>query len=196
MALRLDPTINYIVSGLERSGTSMLMQILDKGGIPTSFDDARPPDEANPKGYYELAGGKIINQLIDGIFPFQRFQGSFIKITCYGLKFLPVGRYKILYSERNIEEILSSMEKMADIADTDRDETRTVFIKLNTMIKKTIRERTDCEVLFVNYNKILSNPKDEIQQIIDFINVPEINRAAMINAIDTKLYRQRHQPKT
>ncbi|MDG6229582.1 MAG: sulfotransferase domain-containing protein [Candidatus Thermoplasmatota archaeon] len=196
MALRLDPTINYIVSGLERSGTSMLMQILDKGEIPTSFDDARPPDEANPKGYYELAGGKIINQLIDGIFPFERFQGSFIKITCYGLKFLPVGRYKILYSERNIEEILSSMEKMADIADTDRDETRTVFIKLNTMIKKTISERTDCDVLFVNYNKILSNPKEEIQRIIDFIDVPGVNRVAMVNAIDTKLYRQRHQPKT
>jgi hypothetical protein len=196
MALRLEPTINYIVSGLERSGTSMLMQILDNGGIPTSFDDSRPPDEANPKGYYELAGGKIINQLIDGIFPFERFKGSFIKITCYGLKFLPLGRYKILYSERNIEEILSSMEKMADITDAERDETRTVFLKLNTMIKKTIMERTDCDVLFVNYNTILSNPKEEIQRIIDFIDVPGIDTVAMVNAIDTKLYRQRHQPKT
>jgi len=196
MALRLDPNINYIVSGLERSGTSMLMQILDKGGIPTSFDDARPPDEANPKGYYELAGGKIINQLMEGSFPFTMFKGSFIKITCYGLKFLPLGRYKILYSERNIEEILSSMEKMADITDDDRDETRTVFTKLNTMIKKTITERTDCDVLFVNYNKILSNPKEEILRIIDFITIPGIDIDAMTKAIDTRLYRQRHQPKT
>ena len=55
----LDENINYIVSGIERSGTSMLMQILYSGGVPVAFDkNTRPPDENNPKGYYELEGGK------------------------------------------------------------------------------------------------------------------------------------------
>jgi len=110
--ITLEKDTNYIVSGLERSGTSMIMQILNTGGIPTGFDDARPYDENNPKGYYELEGGKIINRLINKTFPFEKYKGQFIKITCYGLKFLPKARYKIIYSERNIEEILDSMEKM------------------------------------------------------------------------------------
>jgi len=57
--MTLDKNINYIVSGLERSGTSMLMQILDAGGIPSDFDqDSRPPDDDNPRGYFELEGGE------------------------------------------------------------------------------------------------------------------------------------------
>ena len=97
----LNNDFNYIVSGLERSGTSMLMQILKAGEIPVSFDLSRPPDENNPKGYYELEGGKIINRLIDQSFPLGKYVGKFIKITAYGLKFIPLGNYKIIYSERN-----------------------------------------------------------------------------------------------
>lgn len=88
--MKLDNTINYIVSGLERSGTSMLMQILVAGGVSTSFDtESRPPDDNNPRGYFELEGGKIINRLMDGQFSLQSHLGEFIKITAYGLKFLP-----------------------------------------------------------------------------------------------------------
>lgn len=118
----LNSNVNYIVSGLERSGTSMLMQILNAGEIPVSFDLSRLPDENNPKGYYELEGGKIINRLMDQSFPFNKYVGKFIKITAYGLKFTPRGNYKIIYSERNIEEIMDSMEKMANMQDWDRNE--------------------------------------------------------------------------
>lgn len=194
--MKLDNRVNYIVSGLERSGTSMLMQILHNGGIPTSFDDARPADESNPKGYFELNGGKIINRLMDGAFPFDEFKGTFIKITCYGLKFLPEGKYKIIYSDRNIEEILRSMEKMANIKDKDRDETREVFQKLNSMIKNLIKQRDDCDVLFVNYNRILEDPETEITKIADFVGGSTVDKDAMIATIDKKLYRQRHSSKT
>ena len=73
--------INYIVSGLERSGTSVMMQMLSKGGLPVAFDDSRPPDEHNPKGYYELAGGKIINKLMDGTFDMKAHRGQIVKVT-------------------------------------------------------------------------------------------------------------------
>ena len=53
----------------------MLMQIINAGGIPSSFDETRPPDENNPKGYYELEGGKIINKLMDGSFPIEEYRG-------------------------------------------------------------------------------------------------------------------------
>jgi hypothetical protein len=190
----LDKNINYIISGLERSGTSMLMQILNKGGIPIAFnDDLRPPDESNPKGYYELEGGKIINRLMDGIFPFNKYKGNVIKITAYGLKFLPKGKYRIIYSERNIEEILDSMEKMSGKKDENREETKEVFVKLNEMIKKLIKGRNDIEVLFVNYNTILSNPKDHIKKIYNFLNLSNIDLNKIIETVDNKLYRQRRQ---
>ena len=133
--MKLDSDVNFIVSGLERSGTSMLMQILEAGGVPMAFDTAsRPPDDNNPKGYFELEGGKVINKLIDNTFTLTDYQGQFIKITAYGLKFLPPGNYKVVYSQRNIDEILDSMEKMAKVHDDSREETREVFVKLNRMI--------------------------------------------------------------
>jgi len=189
--MKLEKDVNYIVSGLERSGTSMIMQILNAGGIPTGFDDARPSDENNPKGYYELEGGKIINRLINKTFPFEQYKGEFIKITCYGLKFLPKAKYKIIYSERNIEEILDSMEKMMGKKDEKRDETKEIFIKLNNMIKKIIQEREDIDYIIVNYNEILNNPKENIKKIHKYLEMPEESLEKMINIVDKKLYRNR-----
>ncbi len=190
--MALEKNINYIVSGLERSGTSMLMQILDAGGIPSEFDQpSRPPDDDNPRGYFELEGGKIINKLMNNEFPFEPYKGKFIKITAYGLKFLPKGNYKIIYSERNIEEILDSMEKMAKIHDDNRDDTRIVFTKLNAMIKETIKEREDTEVLFVDYNEIVANPTENVTKIYDFLDSTEFDLDGMIAAVDKSLYRKR-----
>ena len=189
--MELDENINYIVSGLERSGTSMVMQVLLAGGAPVAFNNSRLADQSNPKGYYELEGGKIINKLMDGTFPLNEYKGKFIKITSYGLKYLPPGDYKIIYSERNIEEILDSMEKMANINDTNREETRESFVKLNSMIKNYIREREDIEVLIVNYNNILSEPSINIKKIYDFLGFADINLEKMIAAVDRELYRQR-----
>jgi len=188
----LNSNINYIVSGIERSGTSLLMQILSNGGIPVSSDDKRKADENNPKGYFELEGGKIINKLKEKTFPFEQFKGSFIKITAYGLKFLPNGKHTIIYIERDIEEILDSMEKMAKISDNNREETRDIFLKLNTMIKKEIDNRPDIKILYINYNKILLNPHEEIKKIPIFLGINKINIQEMINTVDKTLYRQRN----
>lgn len=189
--MELDKNINYIVSGLERSGTSLLMQILHAGSIPCAFDESRKPDNNNPKGYYELEGGKIINKLMDGTFPLDKYKGIFIKITAYGLKFLPPGKYVILYSERNIEEILDSMEKMAKIKDINREETKNAFIRLNNMIKIHIKERSDIDCMFVNYNKILTNPEISIKKIHEYLGMPKEYLDEMMGVIDKRLYRQR-----
>jgi len=189
--LILDQDINYIISGLERSGTSMLMQILRAGGIPISHDNTRPADDSNPKGYYELAGGKIINKLMDGSFPIKDHKGKFIKVTSFGLKYLPPGKYKIIYSERDIEEILGSMEKMIGEKDPNREDTKISFIKLNNMIKEYVQDREDMDILFISYNSILSDPKENIYKIMKFLNAPENLLDKMIETVDKNLYRQR-----
>jgi len=190
--MKLDENINYIASGLERSGTSLLMQILHAGGVPLSFDtDSRPPDENNPRGYFELEGGKVISRLMNNTFPLAEYRGQFIKITAFGLKFLPPGNYRVIYTERNIEEVLDSMEKMAKIQDKDREETKASFIKLNGMIKDLITKREDVDVLLVNYNQVVADPPSQVRKICDFLGLSEEKESAMIAAVDQKLYRKR-----
>jgi len=192
--MKLDENINYIVSGLERSGTSMLMQILEASGAPMAFStESRPPDDNNPKGYFELEGGKIINKLMDEDLHFSDYKGKFIKITAYGLKFLPAGKYRIIYSKREIEEILDSMEKMVKITDENRAETKELFIKLNNMIMDLISNRDDVDVLFADYNAILSEPEPNIRKIYDFLGSEEADLDAMLACVDKRLYRNRRK---
>ncbi len=191
--MKLDTHTNYIVSGLERSGTSLLMQMLHAGNIPIGSDDLRPVDEHNPKGYFELEGGKIINRLMDKTFPLEKYRGIFIKITAYGLQFLPKGKYTIIYSERNLDEIMDSMEKMTGIKDQNREETKETFRKLNELIKKQIRSREDMHVLFVNYNYMVSQPEQIVKKIVDFLGFPDVNVRGMVAVVDKNLYRQRRK---
>jgi len=190
--IKLDEATNYIVSGLERSGTSLLMQILHAGGVPTAFDMAsRPPDDDNPRGYFELEGGKVISRLMNGTFPLGSYRGRFIKITAYGMKFLPPGNYRIIFTERNIEEVLDSMEKMARIKDENREETKRSFVKLNETVKQLLLTRGDVDVLFVNYNEIVANPESEIKKICVHFGWRDADLTRMVSAVDETLYRKR-----
>jgi hypothetical protein len=189
--MKLQEDVNYIVSGLERSGTSMMMQMLEAGGVPIAYSEARKPDVHNPKGYYELAGGKIINRLIQGNFPFGSYKGTFIKITAYGLSYLPKGFYKIIYMQRNLEEELDSMETMAQITDKNREETKQSFQKLNEKIMKDLQTKKHTEVLFVNYNDVLKAPRTNIDRICQFIGPYRFEIPMMIAVVDNTLYRQR-----
>ena len=141
--------VNYIVSGIERSGTSMMMQILLSGGMPVAFDTSRPADYHNPKGYYELEGGKIISRLMEGTISLEKYQGKFIKVTAFGLKFLPKGSYKIIYMIRDIEEVLDSMEKMSGPIVKEKE--RPLFEKLNETSIKLMEERNDIEYILFDH---------------------------------------------
>lgn len=179
----------YIVSGLPRSGTSMIMQILEAGGMQIATDKKREPDENNPKGYLEIES--IINKLKDNPDFLFNFKGKVLKVIAYGLQFLPHGNYYVIYVERNIEEILDSMEKMMDAKDEERENTKKAFIKLNDKTKAEISEREDIKVLFVNYNEILSSPKEHLNEIFRFLQDKNLDLEKMMKVVDNKLYRQR-----
>ena len=185
---KLNEEINYIVSGLERSGTSVMMQILDSGGLPTAYDNARPADPHNPRGYFELAGGKIINHLMDGTLDLDSYKGQIIKITALGLKYLPNGNYKIIFMTRNIDEVLDSMQKMG--ANIEREKDRILFTKLNQFSLQLLKSRADIDHIIVNYHNIIDSPEREIQAIGTFFGVTFDYKKAM-NAIDKKLYRNK-----
>ena len=183
---------NYIVSGLERSGTSLLMSMLAAGGVPVAYNNLRPPDRNNPKGYFELEGGKIINRLIKKEFQFDKYIGKFIKITSFGLGYLPGGnKYTVIYTERDIEEILTSMDKMTKRSDKSREQTRRAYTKLNRIIKEEMEDRLDVSYMLVNYNDIVNNPRLTAKKISKFLKT-KLDIDAMCSVVDNKLYRNRN----
>jgi len=190
--MMLQGDCNYIVSGLERSGTSMMMQMLHSGGVPIAYTESRKADVNNPKGYFELEGGKIITSLMKGMFPIEKYQGKFIKITAYGLSYLPsTGKYKIIYMERNLEEVLDSMEKMSNVVDENREQTKQSFQRLNEKVKKEILSKENINVLFIHYNEMLKDPIPQVQRICEFLGTCEVDTTPMVSVVDKQLYRQR-----
>ena len=99
-----------IVSGLPRSGTSLMMQLLQAGGIPLVCDDKRAADVFNPRGYFECEAVKKLatdNACIEGI------QGKAIKVLYHLLKHLPEDqRYKIIFMQRPLNEVMLSQDRM------------------------------------------------------------------------------------
>ena len=181
--------MNYIVSGLERSGTSMMMRILYMGNFPVAFDRSRKPDINNPRGYFELEEGKIIKKLIEGKFDFGNYNNKFIKITAYGLKFLPRNRkYKIIYMTRDMEEIFKSMEKMS--GKKISKEEKIALTKLNDYSIHLLEKMENVEFIIVNYNKVIENPKKEIERINEFLD-NKLNIKNALKAIEKKLYRNK-----
>ena len=99
-----------VVSGLPRSGTSLMMQMLEAGGLPILMDDRRPADADNPRGYYEFQPVKTLDK--DNSWMAQA-EGKAVKVVSLLLYHLPPGHdYKVLFMERTIAEVLASQTAM------------------------------------------------------------------------------------
>jgi len=187
--------INYIVSGLPRSGTSLIMQMLKNGGMRIATDGKRKADENNPKGYLEI--NDMVKKLKTDSKSITNYTGRVVKIIAYGLQYLPQQNrrfkrdYKIIYVERNIEEVLDSMEKMAQIIDKERFQTKESFLLLNTYIKNMMEERVDTDIMIIDYSDLIDFPKDSARRIKEFFEIPELDEDAMAKTVDKKLYRNR-----
>ena len=96
-----------VVSGLPRSGTSMMMKMLDAGGIPPITDNIRSADEDNPKGYYEF---ERVKKMPGGDTGWMKdAQGKAVKVIAALIEHLPEGyTYKVLFMRRDMDEILAS----------------------------------------------------------------------------------------
>lgn len=173
----------YIVSGLPRSGTSLLMQMLQQGGMTLATDNKREPDENNPHGYYEIEN--IMSRLKDEPELISQFEGKVVKIICKGLESLPEHDYKIAYIQRELGEVLASMEKMD--GKPVPDEQAAALKKLNERSKELISARDDCEVLFVEHKKIVSFDEDALIRLQKFFDL----KGNFADAIDEDCYRNR-----
>jgi hypothetical protein len=116
-----------VVSGLPRSGTSMMMQMLEAGGMQLLTDGVRQADEQNPKGYYELEAVKGLDKGEDTPW-LADARGKAVKIISFLLTWLPdTYDYGVIFMERNLDEVVMSQNAMlrhrghaTDLADVDR----------------------------------------------------------------------------
>lgn len=183
-----------VVSGLPRSGTSMMMKMLEAGGIPPITDELREADEDNPKGYYEFERVKQMDQG-DTTWVVEA-RGKVVKVISALLKHLPPGeQYRVVFVRRNMPEILASQRKMLvrrgeDPDKMDDTQMAMLFEKHLKQIDEWLMAQPNFRVLYVHYSDVLADPRPHIAKINEFLG-GNLNPAAMAETVDPELYRNR-----
>ncbi len=186
-----------IVSGLPRSGTSMMMQMLEAAGLEVFTDKERTADASNPKGYYEHEAVKGLKRNKKWI---PEANGKVVKVIAHLLQPLPMNyRYRVIFMERDVLEVVASQQKML-IRDGKRvkDDVLPMNLvkKYNATlekVKKWAEERPNVEILYVPYKEAIENPFMQAMLINDFLggNLP-VEKMAQV--VDVNLYRERGEP--
>lgn len=182
----------YVVSGLPRSGTSMMMKMLEAGGLEPVTDGLREADSDNPRGYYELEAVKRTKQDPSWV---ERARGKVVKVISQLLTDLPANeRYKVVFMRRNLDEVLASQQKMLEnrkeIDKSSDQEMKSTFASHIDEVESWMRSAPQVETLFVSYNRMQSEPERQIQRLAAFLDC-ELDIDAMRATIDPDLYRQR-----
>jgi hypothetical protein len=192
---RSQPKEVIIVSGLPRSGTSMMMRMLEAGGIDVLVDHIRKPNEDNPKGYYEF---ERVKKLPEGdIAWLNSARGRVVKIIAALLQHLPaMYTYKVLFMRRDIDEILASQKQMLvrrgqETDKVDDAEMAQLFEHHLVEVYAWMDQQSNLSYFDVNYNAVLADPQPIAEQIQQFLGW-DLDIEAMVAMVDPQLYRQRH----
>jgi len=190
---RAKPPV-FIVSGLPRSGTSLMMMVLEAAGIPPVTDHERGADQDNPRGYYEFERVKKLKDGDNGWL--EDAPGKVVKVISALLPYLPANyHYKVFFMRRSLEEILASQRKMLENRGEDADKVSDVemaqyFEKHLQQIIDWLEKQENISTLYVDYNLMLTEPEAQIRRVNAFLG-GQMDEALMLDAIDPKLYRQR-----
>ena len=187
-----------VISGLPRSGTSMLMKMLEAGGVPILTDGIRTADEDNPKGYYEVERVKDLAQETDRTW-LAEARGKGIKVISFLLKSLPSEfNYRVVFIRRDIEEVLASQKKMlarrGEADDTPPERMREHFADDLWRARYQLTHQPWFEMLEIHSTAVLSHPREGARQISDFLG-GSLDIEAMAAVVDPDLYRNRANAK-
>jgi hypothetical protein len=183
-----------VVSGLPRSGTSMMMQILQAGGLEILTDQQRAADDDNPKGYYEF---ERVKKMKDGDVKWVKdARGKVVKVISALLEYLPREiPYKVIFMQRKMDEILASQKQMlvrrGEPTDKASDATLgDLFSRHLQKVENWLSGQQNIQVLYIQYDELLAQPETHIHSLVEFLGV-QLDEAAMLKVPDTALYRQR-----
>jgi hypothetical protein len=180
-----------VVSGLPRSGTSLMMQMLVKGGLEAVTDHERVADEDNPAGYYEFEPVKKMKQETAWL-PDAR--GKVVKIISQLLFDLPASeRYAVVFMQRSMDEVLASQDKM--LARSGRkgaahEIMRSAFQNHLVKLDGWLQTQPHIRVLKLEYAQVVAEPLSSAQKITEFLGL-ELAPEEMATAVDPQLYRNR-----
>lgn len=183
-----------VVSGLPRSGTSMMMKMLEAGGLPVLIDGLRSADSDNPEGYYEFERVKALDKgdtawLADA-------RGQAVKVISALLEFLPADQsYRVIFMHRQIEEVLRSQRKMLEHRGEATDaigdaEIAALFAKHVDKVQGWLRQQPNFRVLDVNYNTLLADPLPHVHAVNQFLG-SGLDEQRMAEIVNPDLYRNR-----
>ncbi|MEM6785777.1 MAG: hypothetical protein AAF624_18805 [Bacteroidota bacterium] len=186
-----------VVSGLPRSGTSMLMQMLTAGGLTAFTDGAREADASNPRGYYEHDRVKALARdkawLPDA-------DSRVVKVVAPLLPHLPAGpRYRVVLLERDLDQVLRSQAAMLERQGrpvADAAVLRNAFGRHLARARTWTERRGDTEALVLHHADVVRNPSQAATQLAAFLSgflddAPALDAEAMAAVVDPTLHRQR-----
>jgi len=172
-----------VVTGLARSGTSLMMQILKANGLGIVTDGRRKADEHNPKGYFEIEN--IGKKLEEDPNRYNDKKGC-VKVLSLFITDLKKSskKHTYIFMERELGEIFASMEKMS--GEPMWKELREHFIKYLEFTKELLEDE---HAVCINYNNLIENPEEELEHLKKVI--PEMDIEKSKEVIDRELYRNK-----
>ena len=195
LGLKKGPKFITVVSGLPRSGTSMMMKMLEAGGISPLIDNFRQADDDNPKGYYEF---ERVKKMPEGDFDWlQEAEGKSVKIISALLPHLPEQyTFRIVFMKREITEILASQKKM--LIRRGEDPNKVTDQELTELFAQHLQQTNawigahqhHVSCLRISYNSLLKNPAIAIDTTNEFLG-GGLDTDAMATIVDPSLYRHR-----
>ncbi len=183
-----------IISGLPRSGTSMMMGFLKAGGLKLYIDGYRKADQDNPKGYFEF--NKVKNLKNDNSWV-EEARGKALKVISHLLYFLPsTYTYKVIFMCRDLSEVCQSQQKMLKnrnlIADTVSDkEMYAAFEKHVTACRQWIEAQPNMAVLYIDFRNTIEKPAETAEKVEHFLEKP-LCKDIMIKTVVPNLYRNKN----
>lgn len=182
-----------IVSGLPRSGTSLMMQMLVAGGMQPLADGERKADADNPRGYLEW---ERIKQLPTDPSLIAEAEGKVVKVISRLLLALPPGHeYRIILMQRPMPEVLASQDEMLRRRGAYKEGVNPAAI--TAAFEKHLREidawldgKPYVRSLRLPYHDVLKDPMNVSDKLAEFLNTP-LNMDAMCEQVDASLYRNR-----
>jgi hypothetical protein len=185
-----------VVSGLPRSGTSLMMQMIHAGGMQAVEDGQRTADADNPRGYLEFEAVKKLKEDSSWV---AAAGGKVVKVISMLLADLPATQnYRVVFMIRHMDEILASQKEMLKRRGTLNDkgpsdaDMRKFFQAHLDKVRAWLAAQPNFKVLYVDYNAIMNGEEQGIRDVCEFLG-PVVNIDAMKKAIDSGLYRNRKQ---
>ena len=190
-----SPPPVHIVSGLPRSGTSLMMAMLQAGGLERLTDNARGPDRENPRGYFELEAVKGLRRGQQAPW-LERAPGKGVKVISRLLYGLPACcDYNVILMRRPIGEVLASQRQMVlargGAVDAGQEASLAqVFGDHLAEVEAWMAVNNNMRSLAVDYPDVVSRPVEQASRVADFLQLP-MEVEAMAATVDPALHRQR-----